>query len=241
MTSWQYWHYCPCADPTTTGSGSTQAIVLDPAKAPTGANVVDKKMAVLSRAYPQAVAGTPERYRFDAARKRFDMSYSTRRLGGGAFARRADTQVYVPRRHFSSGYDVRVSGGEAISAPNAPAPGRAHLPRPREGDHRRDGGLGRARRPTAARLATAPQRFRLKVSPRRVRAGRTVRLRLRATSGRKALRGVRIRFGRHVARTDRRGRATIRTRVRRPGRYKVRARKAGYRRVVVRVRALRPR
>ena len=74
-----------------------------------------------------------------------------------------------------------------------------------------------------------------------MRAGRRVRLRVRATEGRGPVRGVRVRFGRHLVRTDRRGRATIRTRVRRPGRYKVRARKAGYRRVVVRVRALRRR
>ena len=65
-----------------------------------------------------------------------------------------------------------------------------------------------------------------------------MRLRLRATTGGRPLRGVRIRFGRHVVRTDRRGRAVIRTRVRRAGRYKVRARKPGYRRAVVRVRAL---
>ena len=36
MMSWQYWHYCPCADPTTTGSGSTQALVLDPGEAAHG-------------------------------------------------------------------------------------------------------------------------------------------------------------------------------------------------------------
>ena len=212
--------------------------MLDPAKPPTGANVVDKKLAVLSRAYPQAVAGTPERYRFDADRKRFDMTYSTRRVGGGTFARRADTQVFVPSRHFTRGYDVSVSGGEAISKPGSAAPGRPQLHRPREGHDRRDRRGRAASGRTAARPGTAAARFRLRVSPRRVRAGRRVRLRLRATEGGRPVRGVRVRFGRHVARTDRRGRASIRTRVRRPGRYKVRARKAGYRRVVVRVRAL---
>ena len=75
---------------------------------------------MLSRAYPQAVAGTPERYRFDADRKRFDMTYSTARAGRRPFARRADTQVFVPSRHFTRGYDVTVSGGEAISAPSSP-------------------------------------------------------------------------------------------------------------------------
>jgi len=240
MMSWQYWHYCPCADPTTTGSGSAQALVLDPAKPPTGDNVVAKKLAVLSRAYPQAVAGTPERYRFDAQRKRFDMAYSTARVGGGGFARRADTQVFVPSRHFTRGYDVTVSGGEAISKPSSP-----HLVvrnctgRPKV-TIAVAAGTG-ARRADCRAPRYGPARFKLKVSPRRVRAGRRVRLRVRATEGRTPVRGVRVRFGRHLVRTDRRGRATIRTRVRRPGRYKVRARKAGYRRVVVRVRALRRR
>ena len=80
MQSWQWWHYCPCIDPTTAGPGTTQAIVNDPAKPPEGDNVVQRKLGVLSRAYPQAVAGVPERYRFDAAAKRFEMSYTTARL-----------------------------------------------------------------------------------------------------------------------------------------------------------------
>ncbi len=237
MMSWQYWHYCPCADPTTTGSGSTQALVLDPAKPPAGDNVVAKKLAVLSRAYPQAVAGTPERYRFDAERKRFDMTYSTARVGGGSFKRRADTQVFVPGRHYTRGYDVQVSGGEAISAPSSPhlvvrnCTGRAKV------TIAVTAGSG-GRRADCHAPRYGAQRFRLRVSPRRLRAGRPVRLRLRATTGGSPLRGVRIRFGRQLVRTDRRGRAVIRTRVRRAGRYKVRARKPGYRRAVVRVRAL---
>ena len=213
--------------------------MLDPRQAARrGDNVKRGKLAVLSRAYPQAVAGTPERY---ALRRRppsgSTLAYSTARLGGGRFARRADTQVFVPSRHFTRGYDVTVSGGEAISAPSSPhlvvrsCAGRARV------TIAVTAGSG-ARRADCRAPRYGPARFRLKVSPRRVRAGRPVRLRLRATEGRRAVRGVRIRFGRHSARTDRRGRATIRTRVRRAGRYEVRARKAGYRRVVVRVRAL---
>ena len=39
MVGWQYWHYCQCEDPTTTGAGPTQALVVDPAPPPTGDNV----------------------------------------------------------------------------------------------------------------------------------------------------------------------------------------------------------
>jgi hypothetical protein len=240
MVSWQYWHYCPCADPTTTGSGSTQALVLDPAEPPSGANVSREKLATLSRAYPQAVAGTPQGYHFDAESKRFDMAYTTARLGGGDFARRVDTQVFVPRRQFGKGYDVQVTGGEAISVSGAQTLRVRNC-------------LGRTRVTIAVTPGTGrrsadcraprygPGFFRLAVTPRRVRAGRLVRLRLGATvrrgGHRRALAGVRIRVGSRKTRTNRRGRAVVRIRVRRAGTLRVRARKPGYRRAVVRIRA----
>jgi len=119
MVGWQYWHYCGCEDPTTSGSGSTQAVVIDPKRPPSGDNVKSAKLAVLARPYPQAIAGTPRAWRFDRVTRRFELSYSTARLGGGRFRFRADTQVQVPRRRYSGGYDVRVAGGQAMSRANA--------------------------------------------------------------------------------------------------------------------------
>jgi endoglycosylceramidase len=78
------------------------------------------KLAVLARPYPQAVAGTPRRFGFDRADRRFELEYSTARPGGGRYRFRADTQVFMPRRHYPRGYDVRVEGGQAISPRNAP-------------------------------------------------------------------------------------------------------------------------
>jgi hypothetical protein len=89
-------------------------------------------------------------------------------------------------------------------------------------------------------------RLRLKVRPRRTRAGRRTRFRFKVTARvrgkRRLIRGVRIRFAGRKARTGRRGRARIRLRFNRPGRYKVRATKKGMRRTSkwVRVRARRP-
>jgi hypothetical protein len=89
-------------------------------------------------------------------------------------------------------------------------------------------------------------RLRLKVRPRRTRAGRRTRFRFKVTARvrgkRRLVRGVRIRLAGRRARTNRRGRARIRLRFNRPGRYRVRARKKGMRGASkwVRVRPTRP-
>jgi endoglycosylceramidase len=120
MVSWQEWHYCGCDDPTTqSGPGSTQALVIDPAQPPAGANVKQAKLGVLSRPYPQAVAGTPESYSYDRAANRFHLTYSTDRAGGGGFAPAAETEVFVPPVHYASGYDVDITGAAIASAPGA--------------------------------------------------------------------------------------------------------------------------
>jgi endoglycosylceramidase len=131
MVSWEYWHYCECLDPTTSGSG-TQAIVIDPNQPPTGANVKQAKLDVLAEPYPQVVAGTPTGYGFDPATGRFALTYSTRGPTGKRFARRPrskrsarkkakfrQTQVFVPRDHYPSGYSAVVRGGGIASKPKA--------------------------------------------------------------------------------------------------------------------------
>jgi endoglycosylceramidase len=147
MVSWQYWHYCECLDPTTSGSG-TQAIVVDPAQAPTGSNVKQAKLDVLSEPYPQLIAGTPSSYGFDPATSTFRLAYSTTGPGGRDFSRAAPklkrkhkkhaaaakkrkrkkrkrqstsnrTQIFVGASHYPAGYSVSVEGGGIASKPNA--------------------------------------------------------------------------------------------------------------------------
>jgi endoglycosylceramidase len=65
------------------------------------------------------VAGVPQRWSFDPGSRRFRLAYSTHRKGGGSFAFRADTQVFVPRLQYPRGYHVRVAGGEALSRPGS--------------------------------------------------------------------------------------------------------------------------
>jgi endoglycosylceramidase len=119
MVGWQYWHYCPCDDPTTTGVGDSQAVVLDPSQPPEGANVKWDKLEVLARPYPQAVAGTPQRWDFDADTKLFELEYSTARAGAGTFRAGSESEIFLGHRHYPGGYVAEVRGGEVISEPDA--------------------------------------------------------------------------------------------------------------------------
>jgi endoglycosylceramidase len=122
MVSWQEWHYCDCADPTTSGPG-VQSLVVDPAKPPRGDNVKRAKLAALARPYPRAVAGTPRSYGFDPQTKRFDLVYSTRAPAGEELGHRLPrsrlTEVFIPRIQYPDGYSVEVTGADLVSKPNA--------------------------------------------------------------------------------------------------------------------------
>jgi endoglycosylceramidase len=129
MVSWEYWHYCECQDPTTTGTG-TQAVVVDPAQPPTGSNVKQAKLDTLSQPYPQLVAGTPSGWQFDPATRTLQLTYSTKGPGGKKFARRVrkrskralrarQTEIFLGRARYPKGYRVSVRGGGIASKPKA--------------------------------------------------------------------------------------------------------------------------
>ena len=119
-TGWQYWAYCGCNDPTTTGPGATQALVLDPATAPIGKNVDWAKLRAIVVPHPLAVAGTPTRYHFDRATKLFTAVWSTRRaVGGTAFPRGSRTTISTPALVYPQGYRVTVTGGRVLSQPGS--------------------------------------------------------------------------------------------------------------------------
>ena len=118
---WQFWAYCGCDDPTTTGPGSKQARVFDPARPPRGDNVDHVKLRALAVPHPLRVAGTPTAYSFDRDSGVFTFRYSTRRAGSrpGRFEAGALTTVAVPRVQYPAGYRVRVSGAAVSSSPDA--------------------------------------------------------------------------------------------------------------------------
>jgi endoglycosylceramidase len=149
LVSWEYWHYCECQDPTTSGSG-VQAVVIDPSRPPTGENVKQQKLDLLSQPYPQVVAGTPQAFHFDESTRELQVSYSTRAPSGRTFtakrvkrkrpghkhgshpraagkrkrkraliSRSPKTIVFIGADRYREGYRVTVKGGGIASKPNA--------------------------------------------------------------------------------------------------------------------------
>jgi endoglycosylceramidase len=119
MVGWQEWHYCACDEPTSQAAPDVQAVVIDPKKPPRGDNLKRDKLKVLSRPYPQVVAGTPEEWKFDSEEHTFDLAYKTKRASGKGRFRRGLTNVFLPRLHFPDGYRVKAKGARVASKPDA--------------------------------------------------------------------------------------------------------------------------
>jgi len=102
-----------------------------------------EKRAVLERAYPRAIAGTPTSYGYDPRSGRFSLAYTTLASAHGP------TVIELPAGVYPYGYTVTVSGARVTSAPGstslilrnrrgtasvsvtvAPTPGEHELPRP---------------------------------------------------------------------------------------------------------------
>jgi endoglycosylceramidase len=117
--SWTYWAYTGF-DPTTTGTGDTQALVLDPTRPPAGANVKTEKLALLAQPYATVTAGTPRRWAFDAATHGFRYVYRTKPAGKGKkFGKGAITKLSLPAIQYPAGYRVRIKGARVLSQPRA--------------------------------------------------------------------------------------------------------------------------
>jgi endoglycosylceramidase len=116
MIPWLEWAFCGCNDPTTSGPGAEQAIVIDPAKPASGSNLVLPTLRILVEPYPQLVAGTPTSWGFDRAARTFSLRYSTSRATGrGRFGRGSITEIATPAFVYGGRYAVQVSGGAITS------------------------------------------------------------------------------------------------------------------------------
>jgi endoglycosylceramidase len=201
MVSWLEWHYCGCDDPTTSGPGDKQAIVLDPARPPTGANLKNQTLDQLVRPYPQVVAGTPESWAYDAG------TFTARWLAG-----RGESEIVLPARDYPSGYAAQVQGGSIVSARGARLL-RVHACAP-------EVAVTVTRTGTTRATCAAPALI-VRLQPRSVKAGASTRL---TVTVRPAIRGAVVRAGRARARTNAKGRARLRVRFARRGAVRVQVR-----------------
>jgi endoglycosylceramidase len=119
MVGWLEWSYCGCKDPTGSIPPAIEGLVKDPAKRPRGKNVKWRKLRVLERPYPTAVAGTPADFSYRPSTHVFHLDYRTRAPSGHRLPRGVQTRIYVPRSHYRHGYQAHVDGARVISEPNA--------------------------------------------------------------------------------------------------------------------------
>ncbi len=120
MVPWLEWAYCGCADPTTTGSGNQQAIVINPAKPPTGKNLEHGTLRALVEPYPQVISGTPRSWSYSRTSRTFTLAYLRRRASGrGFFPSGSVTEISTPRLVYGDHYAAHVTGGAIVSRPHA--------------------------------------------------------------------------------------------------------------------------
>ena len=106
LVGWTYWSWKFYADPT--GSSAEGLVAADGSLRSTA--------AVLSRTYPQAIAGTPTSMSFDPANGIFHLTYVP------DHAVHAPTRIFVPTEvHYPNGYCARTSGASVISKANGEA------------------------------------------------------------------------------------------------------------------------
>ncbi len=120
LIGWTEWAYSGQGDITTSASPpSSESLVYNPELPPTGSNVNAANLDTLAEPYPQVISGTPDSFLF--ANGTFDFSYSTEEADGmGSFPAGSQTTISVPAVEFPNGYEVSVTGGQVVSAPDAP-------------------------------------------------------------------------------------------------------------------------
>ncbi len=119
LIGWTEWAYSSQGDISTSASPpGSESLVYNPMDPPIGANVNTANLETLAEPYPQLISGTPTSYSFDNGT--FQFSYSTAEANGlGSFPAGSQTTIAIPSVEFPDGYQVSVTGGEVMSAPNA--------------------------------------------------------------------------------------------------------------------------
>ncbi len=211
MVPWLEWAYCGCQDPTTTGPGNVQAIVIDPSKPPTGTNLVEPTLHALVEPYPQVIAGTPGSWSYRRSGSTFKLSFSTARVGGGgAFRTGSVSEVAMPALDYPAGYAAAVSGAAIVSPTDAGTLLLAQCPRATQ--------VSLTTTPTGPSGGSCRARLHIALTPRRYVAGRTTTFNMTLTAVLGAFSapvpGATIVFAGHRTRTGPHGGARLRLRLR---------------------------
>jgi endoglycosylceramidase len=116
MLSWMHWAYWA----QDYGQPSTYGLVNNLNDAPSGSNVKQALLTILTRPSPRLIAGTPQNWNWNSSTSTFTAAYSTAHAAGsGSFPAGTVSTFFVHPRFFPNGYQVQVAGGKVVSAANA--------------------------------------------------------------------------------------------------------------------------
>lgn len=109
LTGWQYWAYKNWSDPTTQSPDGAQGLFADDRDLTTAK--LDN-LKELERSYSKVTAGIPLKLSFDTIRDDIHYCYQI-------CPANADTEIYLPKRHYPAAYKVTVCGAIRSSAADA--------------------------------------------------------------------------------------------------------------------------
>ena len=117
MVPWLEWAYCGCSDPTTSGPGTKQAIVIDPSKPAGRARTSSCRRC--ARSSSRIRSSSPGRRPGGVSREprgRSRLSFSTTHAGRRSrFPAGSISEIATPALVYGGRYGVAVSGGVAVS------------------------------------------------------------------------------------------------------------------------------
>lgn len=112
---WFFYTYKGMPDP---GAENT-SLLIDPSLPASETNVKSQRFDAMVVPYPQLIAGTPKSWSFDRITKVVRFGYSTKPVGRRRPCVGADTEIFVPARHYPQGYSAEVAGGTVVSSPTS--------------------------------------------------------------------------------------------------------------------------